>query len=325
MSHPHSVLNDPGQPLSSVAAVAIILINELRAKIFKLIHRFFRQLSEPGQSWSNKCCWKHFTKNDLIPCLQGHLLLKVENVTHGSDFPSKCLKVGTTKSFSFGSSIIHSVSGDLLTPQVAIIVRSRGLVNRLYPLIFLVIFANICALQSFRSSFFTSLFLGVRCSEQTTSAIGCGISIGLTIEVFCFGCSISGLRTFSSISFSSISGLQGSYSIFLCASSENWLSRCNSIIFAVNSARVSSNAWLAAAAYCADASSIAIIFVICSCMEWSWELSIVETTFLAGAIAFCSNLPIDGANCWCWKSAKGINDKQLPKNFNLFGLMKKVI
>ena len=30
-------------------------------------------------------------------------------------------------------------------------------------------------------------------------------------------------------------------------------------------------------------------------------------------------------NCWCWKSAKGINDKQLPKNFNLFVLMKKVI
>ena len=149
----------------------------------------------------------------------------------------------------------------------------------------------------------------------------CGFSIGPATRVFWFNFS----RTSSSISFSSISGLQGSYCIFLWASFKNWFSCCNSVIFAVSLARVSSNARLAAAAYCTDASTITIIFAICPCMEWSSKLSTVETIFLAGAIAFRSNFPTEGANCWYWKYAKWVNDKQSPKNFNLFVLIRKKI
>ena len=133
-----------------------------------------------------------------------------------------------------------------------------------------------------------------------------------------------------SISFSSISGLQGLYCIFLWASFQNWFSCCNSVIFLVSSARFSSNAQLAAIACYANVSTIAIILAICSYIEWSSELSTIEMTFLASAIAFHSNIPTDGANYWCVKSAKWINDivindKQFSKNFNIFVLIRKEI
>ena len=111
---------------------------------------------------------------------------------------------------------------------------------------------------------------------------------------------------------SSVSGLWGSYCILSWVSFKNWFSRCNSMIFTVSSARVSSSAQFAAAACWANVSTIAIIFAICSWIEWSSKLSTAETTFLAGAIAFRLNFLTDGANYWCEKSNKRTNNKQLP-------------